>query len=894
MSDAPLPIIATCPSCGKAMDVTHLLPFTNAECPHCKAYSRVKTDMGAYKLTGRLGKGGMSLVFRAEDNVLGREVALKILNDTYAKDEVRREAFEREARTMARVSHENLVKVYNVGHAQGMFYIAMELVDGVGLDQMIDTEGRISEEEVLRLTIDITRGLDAAYQAGLIHRDIKPANVLCTHQGVAKIVDFGLSLLQGENSEEKEVWVTPYYAAPETLVRDAEDCRTDMYALGASMYHMLTGNPPPIDAKQQSDVLLEQKRNTPPLEEKIHNISPLTCYIVNRLMAFNREDRFESYQELIQILTQALADYKTTISEYVGSSWADVNTIQSRQKRRKSQKMIVLVAACCALLGIWVATRDDSTTVIVPDVNKVQEETIADVESKETSHQRAVRFGNMFIAAQNALYEGNIEEAKKRFEDLSKEKSCPMSTFLWSSLNQALCLSVQEKGEEADSCLHEALNVYASSRSQEEKERAMDVAQLIEDIINSKPSSPEKQPLTDDSIHFNVAMMMKAWNNETEFQRFIVYYSFLRKQSESAPSKELKTTVSAWLDASKPLYDNATKLADIMYTSAKTVAECEVKLKKLDDLLAEAIRNTEDSTRFPSIISRMKFAVEDVKAVRESEEAIVKAKEEEERLNQSKNVDEKKSSSAETLDEKNKKLEETKALAKEKERLRREAEEKRRADQARREANRQISFYEIRGDMLECIAETNDYRKAFEIYQEKKNRVIPSHSKRMEAYAKLVLYTSPLMELLNEYLPKTLEKRKSKIIRMNGSRYRLIAIRNQTQLVFEETGSSKMRVVYDWNELEFDVFKTIVDDCVQSNYAVFNKNKEKNYTAPMFTYRLLNRDIEFDDFKREVKRINNKYPFSKEELQSILELLSDLMPRDYRESSSSRRSRNRD
>ncbi len=894
MSDAPTPIIATCPSCGKAMDVTHLLPFTNAECPHCKAYSRVKTDMGAYKLTGRLGKGGMSLVFRAEDNVLGREVALKILNDTYAKDEVRRDAFEREARTMARVSHENLVKVYNVGHAQGMFFIAMELVDGVGLDQMIDTEGRIAEDEVLRLTIDITRGLDAAYQAGLIHRDIKPANVLCTNQGVAKIVDFGLSLLQGENSEEKEVWVTPYYAAPETLVRDAEDCRTDMYALGASMYHMLTGNPPPIDAKQQSDVLLEQKRNTPPLEEKIHNISPLTCYIVNRLMAFNREDRFESYQELIQILTQALTDYKTTISEYVGSSWADVNTIQSRQKRRKSQKMIVLVAACCALLGIWVATRDDASTVIVPDVNKVQEETLEDIEAKETSHQRAVRFGNMFISAQNALYEGNIEEAKKRFEDLSKEKSCPLSTFLWSGLNQALCLLAQEKGEEADTCLHEVLNVYASSKSQDEKERAMDVAQLVEDIVNAKPSTPENQPLTDDVVHFDVAMMLKAWNDETEYQRFMAYYRFLNEQRVAAPSQELKTTISAWLDASKPLYDNAVTLANVMLAPTQTVAQCDAKLKKLDELLEEALKNTEVSTRFPSIISRMKFAVEDIKAERENEEAVLKAKEEEKK-SQTKNIDEEKSTSAEEIAERNRKLEEAKALANERARLRKEAEERRKNERAQREENKKISFYEMRADMLECIEETNSYSKAYSLYKEKKDKISDNDKIRVESFAKMIGSIAPLFDLLNENLPKMLEKRKSKNIRMGEVRCRLIKVSADHVLTFEEIGRDKDIVKLSWADLEYDVFKTIVDDCVQSNYAVFNKNKEKNYYAPLLMYRLYRRQIDDEEFKREVRKINSKYPFTKDELQKLIEILPQYGPRETYSSSRSRRNRyNRD
>lgn len=165
--------IINCPECGQAMDISLLPPYANAVCPNCGAMTRVKTRMGPYRITGKLGKGGMSVVFRAEDSVLGREVALKVLNETYAGDAVRSERFEREAQIMARVSHENLVQIYAVGHDQGLFYIAMELVEGNGLDSLITAEERVPEDKVLSIALDIVRGLDAAWNAGLMHRDIK-------------------------------------------------------------------------------------------------------------------------------------------------------------------------------------------------------------------------------------------------------------------------------------------------------------------------------------------------------------------------------------------------------------------------------------------------------------------------------------------------------------------------------------------------------------------------------------------------------------------------------------------------------------------------------------------------------------------------------------------------
>lgn len=121
----------------------------------------------------------MSVVFRAEDAVLGREVALKVLNDTYAGDALRCERFEREARIMARVSHENLVQLYAVGRDQGLFYIAMELVEGNGLDALIAAEERVPEDRVLRLTLDIVRGLDAAWNAGSCTGISSPPTFFC-------------------------------------------------------------------------------------------------------------------------------------------------------------------------------------------------------------------------------------------------------------------------------------------------------------------------------------------------------------------------------------------------------------------------------------------------------------------------------------------------------------------------------------------------------------------------------------------------------------------------------------------------------------------------------------------------------------------------------------------
>ena len=234
----------------------------------------------------------------------------------------------------------------------------MELVEGSGLDALITAEERVPEDKVLRLTLDIVRGLDAAWNAGLMHRDIKPANVLQSPDGVAKIVDFGLSLLHSESDVEREIWVTPYYAAPETLLRGEEDFRTDMYALGATMYHLLVGAPPRVDASQSSDVLLETKKNLPRLEQVVNDVSPMTCFIVDRLMAFDREDRFSSYPELMDAVEQALEEYTLAMQES-GLTWSERRAAEARRVRRRKCRIIVIssVASVVALGLSELSTR---------------------------------------------------------------------------------------------------------------------------------------------------------------------------------------------------------------------------------------------------------------------------------------------------------------------------------------------------------------------------------------------------------------------------------------------------------------------------------------------------------------------------------------------------------
>ena len=201
-------------------------------------------DAAAEQLAAAYAVAGVD-VFEAEDETLGRRVALKILNRTYSRDAARLEQFRQEALITASITHPNVITLYSVGYDQGYFYLAMELVGGGSLEQRIRRENKLTEGDALRIGHEVAEGLRAAQHQGLIHRDVKPANILFTETGTAKVVDFGLALFTDRGPDKSaEIWATPYYVAPEKILQNEEDYRSDIFSLGATLFHALTGSPP--------------------------------------------------------------------------------------------------------------------------------------------------------------------------------------------------------------------------------------------------------------------------------------------------------------------------------------------------------------------------------------------------------------------------------------------------------------------------------------------------------------------------------------------------------------------------------------------------------------------------------------------------------------------------
>lgn len=210
----------------------------------------VGTVIGRYRLLREIGAGGMARVFEAEDQTLGRRVALKLLVIPPTVPEAERHQlmrqFQQEAQAAGMLSHPNIVTLYEVGEEDDLHYIAMELLTGTTVRQLLQRSGRLPVDEALNILVQVAKALDYAHRQGVIHRDIKPDNIVLTEEGVVKLTDFGIARLANDLFRtQKGVWVgSPAYMSPEQIVGAPVDHRSDLFSLGVTAYEMLTGRLP--------------------------------------------------------------------------------------------------------------------------------------------------------------------------------------------------------------------------------------------------------------------------------------------------------------------------------------------------------------------------------------------------------------------------------------------------------------------------------------------------------------------------------------------------------------------------------------------------------------------------------------------------------------------------
>jgi serine/threonine protein kinase len=251
-----------------------------------------------FELRSVIASGGNGTVYRAWDTVLERLVAVKLVKKDLMSDSVAFESFYREARACARLNHTNIIHIYTFDEYEGQAYLVMELADHGSLDGRIEKQQRVAELNVLDIGIAISSALDLALKHNLLHRDIKPGNILFDSDNVPKLVDFGLARsVEAEPESAAVTEGTPYYVAPEKIKREKETFLSDMYSLGATLYHSVTGHVP-FEAPTVEELVAAHVHvplNPPNLV--VPEITQPTSDALVKVMAKNPADRYLSYDE---------------------------------------------------------------------------------------------------------------------------------------------------------------------------------------------------------------------------------------------------------------------------------------------------------------------------------------------------------------------------------------------------------------------------------------------------------------------------------------------------------------------------------------------------------------------------------------------------------------------
>jgi len=263
---------------------------------------------GNYQMERELGRGGMGTVHLAKDIGLNRKVALKILRSDLGQDVGFSKKFLEEVEITASLAHPNIIRVFTLGEQEGRLYLVMEHLDEPSMEQRMEKHGKLPEKDVLEIGIGIASALQFAHEeTGLIHRDIKPGNILFGRGKIPKLADFGLAAgARSALQQQDEIWGTPYYVSPERLLRQPEDIRSDIYSLGATLYHALAGRPP-FEAETAEEVARRHiSDRPPPLRSFCPHAQEQTVFTLDKCLNKDPEGRWSNYEDFIRQMADAL------------------------------------------------------------------------------------------------------------------------------------------------------------------------------------------------------------------------------------------------------------------------------------------------------------------------------------------------------------------------------------------------------------------------------------------------------------------------------------------------------------------------------------------------------------------------------------------------------------
>lgn len=263
---------------------------------------------GRYEVLSKVGAGGMADVYKGRDTMLNRYVAIKVLKKEYREDEDFVRKFRSEAQAAAGLLNPNIVNVYDVGEDRGLYYMVMELVEGITLKDYIEKKGRLSHKEVISIAIQMCNGIGAAHDAGIIHRDIKPQNIIISRDGKVKVTDFGIAKAVTSNTISSNAMGSVHYTSPEQARGGYSDAKSDIYSIGITLFEMVTGQVP-FDGDSTVSVAIKhlQEEVTPP-SEIVPDVPYSLEQIILKCTQKNGERRYANTPLLVQDLKRSLVD----------------------------------------------------------------------------------------------------------------------------------------------------------------------------------------------------------------------------------------------------------------------------------------------------------------------------------------------------------------------------------------------------------------------------------------------------------------------------------------------------------------------------------------------------------------------------------------------------------
>ena len=323
-----------------------------------------------YAVIERVGTGGMAAVYRARDELLGRDVALKVLSERLSRDGSFGERFRREAQSAANLNHPNIVSLYDYGADNDTYFIVMEYIDGRTLADIIRDEGPLLPERAAEIAADVAAALSRAHNADLVHRDIKPANIMITSSGQTKVTDFGIAraLTRGDDQTVTQTGMvigTAAYLSPEQAQGNPVDARSDVYSLGCVLYEMLTGRAPFSGDTPLAIAYKHVRESAPPPSSANSDVPPELDAVIMKSMSKNPDNRYSSATEMKQDLDRFLSGQRVEATPVLADdTLATPGTSQtqvlrqtdyiapSEQRRRGGLWYVGLALLILALFGV--------------------------------------------------------------------------------------------------------------------------------------------------------------------------------------------------------------------------------------------------------------------------------------------------------------------------------------------------------------------------------------------------------------------------------------------------------------------------------------------------------------------------------------------------------------